>query len=100
MLFLKCGEGISVSLVQSDEILRKEVFKNVRKCGRKNISGDQNDEFSNCKPINVSSLTQNGDPMGRKDLGKCVVKWLSLGMKAMARDFGEAELQGEFSEVR
>ncbi|PWA52905.1 P-loop containing nucleoside triphosphate hydrolases superfamily protein [Artemisia annua] len=95
------GEGISVgSLVQSDEVLRKRVFKNVKRSGRKNISGDRNEDFSNCKPINVSSLTQNGDPMGRKDLGKCVVKWLSLGMKAMASDFGEAELQGEFSEVR
>lgn len=58
------------------------------------------DETDKCEPISVRSLTQNGDPLGRKDLGKCVVKWISLGMKAMAIDFGEAELQGEFGEVR
>lgn len=58
------------------------------------------DEMMKCEPINVRSLGQNGDPLGRKDLGKCVVRWISLGMKAMAIDFGNAELQGEFGEVR
>lgn len=51
-------------------------------------------------PVNVRTLPQNGDPLGRRDLGKSVVKWISQGMKAMATDFGAAELQGEFSEVR
>lgn len=53
-----------------------------------------------CSPANVRSLYQNGDPLGRRDLGKCVVKWICQGMKAMASDFTTAEMQGEFSEVR
>ncbi|KAK3005912.1 hypothetical protein RJ639_016010 [Escallonia herrerae] len=52
------------------------------------------------KPVDVRALYQNGDPMGRRDLGKCVVRWISHGMKAMASDFALAEVQGEFSEVR
>lgn len=63
-------------------------------------TSESTDDSTKCKPINVRSLSQNGDPLGRRDLGKCVVRWISQGMKAMATDFGEAELQGEFSEVR
>ncbi|CAH1446555.1 unnamed protein product [Lactuca virosa] len=63
------------------------------------IRGKQEDRAED-RPFSVRSLSQNGDPLGRKDLGKSVVKWISQGMKAMATDFGEAELQGEFSEVR
>lgn len=53
------------------------------------------------RPVDVRALHQNnGDPLGWRDLGKCVVKWITQGMKAMAADFGAAELQGEFPEVR
>ncbi|THG04857.1 hypothetical protein TEA_011956 [Camellia sinensis var. sinensis] len=52
------------------------------------------------KTVNVRGLYQNGDPLGRRDLGKCVVMWICQGMKAMASDFALAEVQGEFSEVR
>lgn len=48
----------------------------------------------------MRTLYQNGDPLGRRDLGKAVVKWISQGMKAMASDFASAEMQGEFSEVK
>ncbi|KAF8378938.1 hypothetical protein HHK36_028363 [Tetracentron sinense] len=51
-------------------------------------------------PVNVRTLYQNGDPLGRRDLGKCVVKWISQGMRSMASDFASAEMQGEFSEFR
>lgn len=51
-------------------------------------------------PVDVRALNENGDPMGRKDLGKCVVRWISQGMKAMATDFATAEMQGEFTEVK
>ncbi|KAE9464584.1 hypothetical protein C3L33_03499, partial [Rhododendron williamsianum] len=50
--------------------------------------------------VNVRGLYQNGDPLGRRDLGKLVVRWLSHGMRAMASDFAVAEVQGEFGEVR
>ncbi|KAF7148455.1 hypothetical protein RHSIM_Rhsim03G0225800 [Rhododendron simsii] len=50
--------------------------------------------------VNVRGLSQNGDPLGRRDLGKLVVRWLSHGMRAMASDFAVAEVQGEFGEVR
>lgn len=42
----------------------------------------------------------NGDPLGRRDLGKSVVKWIGQGMRAMALDIANAEVQGEFSEIR
>ncbi|GLT59752.1 hypothetical protein SLA2020_325530 [Shorea laevis] len=48
----------------------------------------------------VGGLYQNGDPLGRRDLGKSVVGWINQGMRAMASDFASAELQGEFLEVR
>lgn len=37
--------------------------------------------------------------MGRRDLGKLVVRWISDGMRAMAADFATAEIQGEFLEI-
>ncbi|XAR52069.1 RNA helicase [Bertholletia excelsa] len=57
-------------------------------------------EVTKNKTVNVRHLYQNGDPLGRRDLGKCVVKWISQGMKAMASDFALAEVQGEFPELR
>ncbi|KAL2545642.1 P-loop containing nucleoside triphosphate hydrolase superfamily protein [Forsythia ovata] len=51
-------------------------------------------------PASVRALYQNGDPLGRRDLGKGVVKWICQGMKAMASDFAMAEMQGEFSEIK
>ncbi|XVF30606.1 hypothetical protein REPUB_Repub16aG0072900 [Reevesia pubescens] len=52
------------------------------------------------KAVNVRTLYQNGDPLGRRDLGKGVIRWISEGMKAMALDFVSAELQGEFLELK
>ncbi|CAL5364810.1 unnamed protein product [Camellia sinensis] len=57
-------------------------------------------EVNKNRTVNVRGLYQNGDPLGRRDLGKCVVMWICQGMKAMASDFALAEVQGEFSEVR
>ncbi|KAG5222678.1 DNA-binding protein [Salix suchowensis] len=48
----------------------------------------------------VLTLKENGDPLGRKDLGKSVVKWISQAMRAMASEFSSAEAQGEFTELR
>ncbi|XP_074304400.1 DNA polymerase alpha-associated DNA helicase A [Silene latifolia] len=47
----------------------------------------------------VRGPNQNGDPLGRRDLGKAVVKWISQGMSAMATEFGAAELRGDFGEI-
>ncbi|KAE8669015.1 P-loop containing nucleoside triphosphate hydrolases superfamily protein isoform 2 [Hibiscus syriacus] len=52
------------------------------------------------KSLNVRTLYPIGDPLGRRDLGRKVVGWISEGMKAMALDFVSAELQGEFLELR
>ncbi|XP_004235277.1 DNA polymerase alpha-associated DNA helicase A [Solanum lycopersicum] len=60
----------------------------------------QEECFQDDGPVNVRALHQNGDPLGRKDLGKCVVRWLSQGMRAMALDFVTAEMQGEFAELK
>ncbi|KAJ1403886.1 DNA-binding protein SMUBP-2 [Sesbania bispinosa] len=47
-------------------------------------------------------INHNGDPVGRKKLGKIVVRWIRDSMRAMASDIALAELQGEleFSELR
>ncbi|KAK2977243.1 hypothetical protein RJ640_028448 [Escallonia rubra] len=38
------------------------------------------------KPVDVRALYQNGDPLGRRDLGKCVVRWISHAQhRAVAR---------------
>ncbi|EXB79398.1 DNA-binding protein SMUBP-2 [Morus notabilis] len=46
----------------------------------------------------------NGDPLGRRDLGKSVVRWISLGMRAMATDFASTEVgageESDFSELQ
>ena len=42
---------------------------------------------------------QNGDPLGRRDLGKLVVRWISEGMRVMASEFAAAEIQGEFGQL-
>ncbi|KAI3472514.1 hypothetical protein Pfo_028008 [Paulownia fortunei] len=51
-------------------------------------------------PTSVRTLYQNGDPLGRRDLGKGVVKWICQGMKAMALDFAMAEMQGDFADLK
>ncbi|KAF7835563.1 DNA-binding protein SMUBP-2 [Senna tora] len=61
---------------------------------------DRARESGAAAPLNVSSIHQNGDPLGRKDLGKSVVRWIRRSMRAMASDFASAEAQGEFSELR
>lgn len=38
---------------------------------------------------------QNGDPIGKKDLGKSVMRWIRDSMRAMASDLAAAELQGD-----
>ncbi|KAL6912269.1 hypothetical protein ACP4OV_001074 [Aristida adscensionis] len=45
--------------------------------------------------ISVATLYQNGNPLGRKELGRCVVEWLRQGMRSMASKFAAAELQGD-----
>ncbi|XP_020235965.1 DNA-binding protein SMUBP-2 [Cajanus cajan] len=42
-----------------------------------------------------SGIHQNGDPIGKKDLGKSVMRWIRDSMRAMASDLAAAELQGE-----
>ncbi|TKY53818.1 DNA-binding protein SMUBP-2 [Spatholobus suberectus] len=41
------------------------------------------------------SIHQNGDPIGKKDLGKSAMRWIRDSMRAMASDLAAAELQGE-----
>ncbi|KAJ6811033.1 DNA polymerase alpha-associated DNA helicase A [Iris pallida] len=66
----------------------------------------QEEEEGECIPsaeetsINVQTLYQNGDPLGQRQIGKCVVRWICQGMRAMASDFASAEVEGEFSELR
>ncbi|CAM8971129.1 unnamed protein product [Rhodiola kirilowii] len=50
--------------------------------------------------VDIGTLHQNGDPLGRKDLGKNVVRWVGQGMRAMASDLAMSEIQGEFTELQ
>lgn len=49
-----------------------------------------------CPPLEVEEgiLHQNGDPFGKKDLGKSVMSWIRDSMRAMASDLAAAELEG------
>ncbi|XP_007029793.2 PREDICTED: DNA-binding protein SMUBP-2 [Theobroma cacao] len=64
------------------------------------LKNQKQEKVKKTKAVNVRTLYQNGDPLGRRDLGKRVIRWISEGMKAMASDFVTAELQGEFLELR
>ncbi|KAK4765052.1 hypothetical protein SAY86_026142 [Trapa natans] len=61
---------------------------------------DSESQAQDQQPVSIRGLHQNGDPLGRRDLGKHVVKWISQGMRVMASEFASAEIQGEFSELR
>lgn len=50
--------------------------------------------------VKLRGLHQNGDPLGHRDIGKSVVRWISQGMRAMASDFASAEVCGEFSDLK
>lgn len=45
------------------------------------------------------SEASNGDPLGRKSLGKIVMKWIADGMAAMAADVAAAEEKAESGEL-
>lgn len=47
--------------------------------------------------ISVGTLYQNGDPLGRKELGRCGVDWLRQGMGSMASKLAAAELEGDLA---
>ncbi|KAM0898120.1 hypothetical protein ACQ4PT_022118 [Festuca glaucescens] len=49
--------------------------------------------------IRVGTLYENGDPLGRKELGRCVVEWLRQGMQSMASKFASSELQGDMMDL-
>lgn len=43
----------------------------------------------------IGALYESGDPLGRKELGRCVVQWLKLGMHSMASAFASTEVQND-----
>lgn len=61
---------------------------------------EQEGKEKNDGEINVHGIYQNGDPLGRRELGKSVVRWIGQAMLAMASDFASAEVQGDFAELR
>ncbi|KAK3155025.1 hypothetical protein QOZ80_2BG0197880 [Eleusine coracana subsp. coracana] len=51
-----------------------------------------------CGPPSSSSVSvpcQDGDPLGRKELGRLVVEWLRQGMRSMAAKLAAAEARGD-----
>ncbi|XP_006647757.2 DNA-binding protein SMUBP-2-like [Oryza brachyantha] len=76
-----------------------------RRRRRPKPSQEERREERGCVPsmdeasIRVGTLYQNGDPLGRKELGRCVVEWLRQGMQSMASKFASAELQGDMADL-
>ncbi|XP_073016328.1 DNA polymerase alpha-associated DNA helicase A-like [Primulina eburnea] len=62
-----------------------------KKLGQPRQPGDQR---------SLLTVHQNGDPVGRKDVGEGVMKWIRQGMKSMALDIAKAEMQGDLSEFK
>ncbi|XP_068650365.1 DNA polymerase alpha-associated DNA helicase A isoform X2 [Aristolochia californica] len=92
-----CMDNRAKNIYRSKSVLRRS------SCSRSTPTEEQHYMDDHATPIKTSAATlyQNGNPLGRKELGKCVVKWISQGMRAMASDFASAEMPGEFEpEVR
>ncbi|CAM0944885.1 unnamed protein product [Alopecurus aequalis] len=72
---------------------------------RRSRTAEGEQEQGGCVPsmeeasIRVGTLYENGDPLGRKELGRCVVEWLRQGMQSMASKFASAELQGDMMDL-
>ncbi|KAF7064948.1 hypothetical protein CFC21_071147 [Triticum aestivum] len=45
--------------------------------------------------IRIAEAYESGDPLGRKELGRCVMQWLKLGMCSMASAFASTEVQND-----
>ncbi|VAI16661.1 unnamed protein product [Triticum turgidum subsp. durum] len=45
--------------------------------------------------IRMAEAYESGDPLGRKELGRCVMQWLKLGMCSMASTFASTEVQND-----
>ncbi|KAL1823934.1 hypothetical protein ACET3Z_010712 [Daucus carota] len=104
-LFIRCSDTSSAPAETSSKSNAISTRRSVEapkikspKLGKNKIQLKVKDQKN--KVVDVRTMYQNGDPLGRRDLGKPVVKWVSQGMKAMASDFATAEIQGEFSEVQ
>ncbi|CAO2047821.1 unnamed protein product [Urochloa humidicola] len=80
----------------------------VKKRGpRSKVEGEQGvgggEGVGECAPsteeasVSVGTPYQNGDPLGRKELGRCVVEWLRQGMRSMASKLAAAELEGDLA---
>ncbi|CAL5055389.1 unnamed protein product [Urochloa decumbens] len=71
--------------------------------GEQGGAGGGGERGGECAPsteeasISVGTPYQNGDPLGRKELGRCVVEWLRQGMRSMASKFAAAELEGDLA---
>lgn len=63
------------------------------------LNGIKKEDCRDGAQLSVPALYQNGDPLGKRELGRCVIRWIMQGMKSMAADFVAAEVRGEFSEV-
>ncbi|KAF3781060.1 DNA-binding protein SMUBP-2 [Nymphaea thermarum] len=69
-------------------------------CGRSVLVSTAPSSASGAAQVPARDENGEANPLGRKDVGKGVVKWVSQGMKAMASELVSAEIQGEFQEVR
>ncbi|KAJ3672174.1 hypothetical protein LUZ60_006895 [Juncus effusus] len=98
----------STSSVSMSRVKRKKQNRKKKNGEKKSevLSISHGEEEEVCVPsveeasIRVETIYQNGDPLGKKELGRCVVRWIGQGMRAMASDFSSSELRGEFSEIR
>uniref|UniRef100_A0A0D9XB74 DNA2/NAM7 helicase helicase domain-containing protein n=1 Tax=Leersia perrieri TaxID=77586 RepID=A0A0D9XB74_9ORYZ len=92
----------AVSLSSSPDGIREN---STQKKGRRRRKGRKRKETAKnegvCVPsaeeasIRVNTLYESGDPLGKKELGRCVVQWLKQGMQSMATKFASTERQDD-----
>lgn len=102
-MLIRCSNSSNAPAADNTTIATTTTTTRRRRFKTKNpnkIAKFDNYDNITSKEVDVRTMYQNGDPLGRRDLGKPVVKWISQGMKAMASDFATAEIQGDFSEVQ
>lgn len=81
---------------------KRERFRTVPYSASSSSSSDESSEVS-ANDVDAASCSGfsglNGNPLGRKILGKEVVKWIGDGMAAMAADVAVAEENAEYGEL-
>lgn len=81
----------------TDNGTRKEGRRRRRGRKRKETAKDEGECVPSAEEVSirVNTLYESGDPIGKKELGRCVVQWLKQGMHSMAIKYASTEMQND-----